>query len=308
MNKIILFYKYIHIKNPEAMRDWQRELCEKLGLKGRILIGEEGINATVGGSPKAADQYVATMKAHELFADVDYKESMADSDSFPKLKVKVRSEIVRLGIDPKLLTPENGGKHLTPEQTHKLLSEKPEDLVILDARNAFEAKIGKFENAIVPDIETFREFPDYVEKNLEQFKDKQVLMYCTGGIRCERASALLKSKNVAKEVYQIEGGIHRYVEKFPDGFFRGKNYVFDGRIAMKVNDDILSNCELCQNPCDDYTNCINAFCNKQFTACSSCLEKTNNTCCITCQELVGKQEVVVRTLPAKTSCDAFKKN
>ncbi|MGE0206629.1 MAG: rhodanese-related sulfurtransferase [Candidatus Babeliales bacterium] len=306
MNKIILFYKYIEIKNPEALRDWQRELCEKLGLKGRILIAHEGINGTVGGALEAADQYVAIMKAHELFADVDYKESMANADCFPKLKVKVRPEVVRLGIDPRELTPEHGGKHLTPEQTHELIAQKPEDLVILDARNAFEAKIGKFENAIVPDIETFREFPEYVEKNLDLFKDKQVLMYCTGGIRCERASALLKLKNVAKEVYQIEGGIHRYVEKFPDGFFRGKNYVFDGRIAMKVNNDVLSHCELCNEPCDEYTNCINAFCNKQFTACAPCLEKSGNTCSTDCQERVAQQEVVVRTLPAKTSCEVGK--
>lgn len=307
MNKIILFYKYIEITDPWQMRKWQRELCEKLGLKGRIWIAQEGINGTVGGQTEAVEEYIATMRSHELFADIDFKESLAEGESFPKLKVKVRPEVVRLGIDPQRVTAKQGGKHLTPQQAHELMAQKPEDLVILDARNEFEARIGKFENAIVPDIQHFREFPEYIAKNLDQFKDKQVLMYCTGGIRCERASALVKSKNIAKEVYQIEGGIHRYIEQFPNGFFRGKNYVFDGRVAMKVNDDVLSTCLLCKKSCDDYTNCINAFCNLQFTACAPCLKNTGNACSTQCQEKVNKQEVVVRTLPAKTSVDSPKK-
>ena len=131
----------------------------------------------------------------------------------------------------KTVTAKNGGKHLTPEETHNLIAQKPNDLVILDARNDYEWRIGAFEGAIKPDIEHFRQFPKFVDDNLEQFKDKQVLMYCTGGIRCERASTYLKEKGVAKNVYQILGGIHRYAEQYPDGFFRGKNYVFDDRIG-----------------------------------------------------------------------------
>ncbi len=306
MNKIILFYKYIEITDPWALRAQQRELCQQLGLKGRIWIAEEGINGTLSGPIEAADQYVAAMQQDERFADVDFKESFFEGETFPKLKVKVRPEVVRLGIDPRELTPENGGKHLTPQETHELITQKPDDLVIFDARNAFEAEIGKFTDAIVPDIEYFREFPEYIEKNLDKFKNKQVLMYCTGGIRCERASTLLKSKKVAKEVYQVEGGIHRYVEHYPDGHFRGKNYVFDGRVSVRVNDDILSTCELCEVSCDDYTNCVNAYCNKQFIVCDPCIDKMNNTCSKKCQELVNNQDVVIRVLPAKISGEATK--
>ena len=183
------------------------------------------------------------------------------------------------------------------------MQQKPDDLVILDARNAFEAEIGKFTDALIPNIQHFREFPDYIENNLDQFKNKQVLMYCTGGIRCERATTLLKSKNIAKEVYQIEGGIHRYAEEFPDGFFRGKNYVFDGRIAMKINDDILSNCISCKQPFDEYTICVNAKCNNHFIACKTCLLKLSNTCSNECLELIKNQKVIVRTTPAKTADD-----
>jgi predicted sulfurtransferase len=300
-NKIILFYKYIDIKYPGEIRTWLHELCESLNLKGRILIACEGINGTVGGAPENIHKYVEAMNEHPLFGDIDFKESLAEGEIFPKLKVKVRPEAVTLGIDSRELTPKDGGKHLTPDETHKLLEEKPEDLVILDARNEFEARIGKFTNAIVPEIRYFRELPKYIDDNKELFKDKQVLMYCTGGIRCERATTYLKSKNIAKEVYQIEGGIHRYIEKYPDGHFRGKNYVFDGRIAVRANDDILSNCELCQITCDDYTNCVNVLCNKQFIVCADCTTKYQNSCSTKCQKLVQEKKVDVRTIPAKTA-------
>ena len=142
-----------------------------------------------------------------------------------------------------------------------------------------------------PDINHFRELPEYIDTHLDQFKDKQVLMYCTGGIRCERASAYLKSKNIAKQVYQIEGGIHRYVEQYPDGFFRGKNYVFDNRITLKVTDDILGTCLICTTLCDNYTNCLNAKCNKHFICCDPCLNKLNNTCNTVCHDFVGHNKV-----------------
>ena len=183
---------------------------------------------------------------------------------FPKMEIKVKKEVVHLGIDPEALTINSGGDHLNPDQVHELLKNKPEDLVILDARNDYEWRIGKFENAITPEIKNFRELPEFIDENIDTFKDKQVLMYCTGGIRCERATAYLNEKNVAKKVLQIEGGIVRYCEKYPDGFFRGKNYVFDRRVAVKINDDILTHCDLCNATCDEYTNCINAECNEHY--------------------------------------------
>lgn len=300
MNKVLLFYKYIHIQDPKALCDWQRTLCESLNLKGRILIGHEGINGTVSGQVDHIESYIQEMRKQETFADVDFKESIAHGQVFPKLKVKIRDEVVRLGISPTQLTIDKTGKHLDPQEVNELI-ESNNNLVILDARNSFESKIGKFKNAITPAIEYFRQLPAFIDTHLELFKDKDVLMYCTGGIRCERASAYLKSKNVAHEVYQIKGGIHRYVEECPDGYFRGKNYVFDGRISMKVNEDILSACAICAQPCDDMTNCINAQCNEHFIACGTCIEKYQNTCSTHCLNLVLDQEVIIRTKPAHTA-------
>lgn len=301
MGKILLYYKYIYIEDPHAIMRWQKELCSNLGLKGRILIGTEGINGTVGGTEESTQLYITAMKEHSLFYDVDFKSSPGNADDFPRLRIVVRDEIVTMGINPEKFAPIHGGKHLTPQEAHRLMEEKPKDLLILDARNDFESAIGTFKDALTPDIKNFREFPNYIDKNLEQFQDKQVLMFCTGGIRCERASAYLKEKNVAKEVYQIEGGIHNYTEEFPDGFFRGKNYVFDGRIAVKINDDILGSCYICKVTCDEYTNCINAVCNLQYIACKNCIQKYNNNCSSSCQELTQKEMVITRTIPAKTT-------
>jgi predicted sulfurtransferase len=246
------------------------------------------------------------MAKNPLFTDIDYKESTGGADSFNRLYITQRKEVVHLGIDPNQLRAQDGGTHLTPEQVHELLSNKPDNLVILDARNDYEWKIGRFQNAITPDIKNFREFPEYIEKNLDQFKDKQVLMYCTGGIRCERATAYLKTKEVAQEVYQIEGGIHRYTEQYPDGYFRGKNYVFDNRVAVRINDDVLSTCSLCPAPSDDYANCMNAECNNHYLCCADCLQTYDNTCSATCQDLIVRNLVKVRPavkgLAARSCC------
>ncbi len=299
MGKIIIFYKYIEIENPHAIQKWQRSLCERLNLKGRILLGHEGINATIGGSVESLRDYKKALLEHPLFSDVDVKESDGDSSYFPRLRIVVRDEIVRMGIDPKKITARDGGKHITPQQVHTILTNKPDNLIVLDARNSYESKVGSFVDAIKPPIDNFRQLPTYIDENLDLFKDKQVLMYCTGGIRCERASAYLKSKGVTKEVYQINGGIHRYVEEYPEGFFRGKNYVFDGRVTVKINNDIVGRCDLCSTPYDEPTNCINASCNKQFIACPPCLETLKNTCDHTCLVLVSNNMVRLRTIPTK---------
>lgn len=294
MNKIILFYKYIEILYPKQVMKWQQDICTELQLKGRVLISHEGINGTLGGSVENLDSYRKSMAEHELFGAIDFKESLGGAECFPRLSVKVRNEAVSLGIPYDALTPRNAGEHLTPQETHQLIADNPQNLVILDARNNYEWAIGKFENAITPNIENFRDLPQYIDENIDQFKDKQVLMYCTGGIRCERASAYLNEKKVAQKVYQMEGGIHRYVEKYPDGFFRGKNYVFDGRISVKINDDILGSCAICKNPCDDYYNCLNAVCNDHFICCIQCIERFNKACSEKCQVLIAENKVAQR--------------
>ncbi len=299
MGTILLFYKYVHIENPEAMRKWQRGLCESLHLTGRIILAHEGINATLGGTDEQIATYVQTMEKHGLFGGIDWKYAQGGAQAFPKLKISVKEEIVRLGVDPNQVTVADTGVHLTPEQVHELIRTKGKDLVILDTRNDYEYAVGKFEGAELPPIKTFREFPAYVDQQLEKYKDKEVLMYCTGGVRCERATAYLVQKEVAKTVYQIEGGIQRYIEKFPNGYFRGKNYVFDARVAIRVNDDILANCTQCQTPCDDYINCTNVLCNKHVIVCSSCSVSLENACSPECHNLILSKQTKARAPFAK---------
>jgi predicted sulfurtransferase len=293
MGKILLFYKYTPFECPNRILKWQQQVCENLNLTGRIIIAKEGINGTVGGSDEACAIYKKIMLKHPQLSDMDIKESDGGTEHFPRMRIVVKNEIVRLGTDKGAI--ENTGTHLTPDQTHALLSAKPENLVILDARNIFEAEVGAFKDAVIPDIRHFRDFPNYIDQNVDTFKDKQVLMYCTGGIRCERASAYLKEKNVAQEVYQIEGGIHRYTEKYPDGYFRGKNYVFDGRLATRINDDIVGTCFLCSASYDEHTNCHNVKCNKHVIICSPCIQTYDNCCSPACAELVRSGAVQKRS-------------
>jgi len=294
MGKVIIFYKYVHIEYPKQVLKWQKKICQELGLKGRIFLAHEGINGTLGGPTEHIERYKKIMSEHPLFGGIDYKESPGNADFFPRLYVVVRTEIVHLGISPQTLTAAQGGVHLKPDQVHALIERKPDNLVILDMRNDYESRIGKFEGAITPPIENFRELPAYIDQHLDQFKDKQVLAYCTGGIRCERATAYLKQKQVTQEVYQIEGGIQRYVEQYPDGYFRGKNYVFDDRIAVKITDDILTQCDLCPTACDEYTNCMNAECNAHYIACAQCRQQYANCCSQRCTDLVISKQVKMR--------------
>lgn len=291
---IIIFYKYVPISNPNAIRSWQKSVCTRLQLKGRIILASEGINGCLGGSDESLQEYQGLMEQHPLFSNIDYKISPGNTDCFPKLKVMIRNEIVNLGLDPEVVKAQDAGMALSPVEVHELLSKKRDNLVILDCRNKCESDIGIFSGAIPSNTKYFRELPGYIDSNLDIFKDKDVLMYCTAGVRCERSTAYLKSKNVAKNVYHIRGGIQRYAEQFPDGFFRGKNYVFDGRLTVKVTDDILGSCLICQTPCDDYNNCMNAACNKHFICCSPCLNEYKSCCSKNCQTLVEEQKVPIR--------------
>jgi predicted sulfurtransferase len=301
MGKILLYYKYVQVPKPSETVKEHKKLCEELGLRGRILIAQEGINGSVGGSDEATEKYKEAMNAHPLFNDMDFKESEGDAECFPRMQVTAKPTIVNLGIDPRELTADQRGTYLSPEEVHALLTEKPEDLVLLDTRNNFEWRVGTFIDSIKPDIDNFRDLPTYIDQHLDDYKDKRVLMFCTGGIRCERATGYLKQKGVAKEVYHIKGGIHRYTEKYPDGFFRGKNYVFDARITQKITDDILGTCDHCKQPNDDYTNCINAACNKQIIVCPNCIDSYHHTCSERCAELVQTKQVPTRVIPKRYS-------
>lgn len=299
MGKILLFYKYITVPCPKQILTWQQAICTRLNFTGRIILAHEGINGTIGGSISEIEQYKYAMAKHKLFHDIDFKEGEGDESHFPRLKIVIKEEIVRLGINPQQLTIRNRGTHLTPKQAHNLIKQQPNDLLLLDCRNTYESCVGTFTKAVRPNIQRFREFPTYIDNNHALFKNKQVLMFCTGGIRCERASAYVKKLGNTKEVYQIMGGIHRYVEQYPDGFFRGKNYVFDRRVTVRVNNDILSACYTCKKPCDIYTNCLNAECNKHYLSCELCRVQLNNTCGEQCKLLVATKKVKKR-LPLHT--------
>lgn len=285
MEKILLYYKYVTLEDPVSIANWQRSLGEQFGLMGRVLIAPEGINGTVSGPNAAIESYQQETTDHPLFADLIFKKESCPPHCFPRLQVTVKKNIVQFGTS---ISPNHAGIHISPAQAHLLMQEQPDDLLIFDARNAFESRIGAFEHAVKPPIEFFRDLPTYIDTHEEIFKNKRVLMYCTGGIRCELASAYLAQKNIAKEVMQLEDGIIAYAHQFPDGgFFHGKNYVFDARVAVPITDEILTTCDICTTQaCDEYTHCLNASCNKQFICCITCKHMLENMCSTTCQTAV----------------------
>ncbi|MFS8130545.1 MAG: rhodanese-related sulfurtransferase [Candidatus Dojkabacteria bacterium] len=282
METVLLYYKYTEIKNPEELREKQFELCTKLGLKGRILIAAEGINGTIGGDESACQEYIKVTSEFPGLDGVDWKISHNTDESFPKLRVVVRDEVVsfRAPVDLKHKAP-----YIQPEELREVL-ESDKDVVIIDARNNYESDIGKFKNAITPDIKNFREFPEFV-KSIEHLKDKPIVTYCTGGIRCEKASAYLVEQGFTN-VRQLHGGIAKYGEEAGGKDFQGSMYVFDKRIHVPVNSEnpeIITECLHCGVKSEKYINCCNAKCNKQFICCEECDVKFDGGCSKECKEL-----------------------
>jgi UPF0176 protein len=279
VEKILLYYKFTPIADPELARLWQRSLCEKLHLKGRILISKHGINGTVGGKLEDLRAYVRETKQFAGFKDTVFKWSDGTSDHFPRLSVKVRDEIVAFGAAEELKVDERGvvggGKHLKPEQLHQLVEEKGDDVVFFDGRNAYEAKVGKFKNAIVPDVRTSKDFITELESGkYDAIKDKPVVTYCTGGIRCEILSSLMKNRGF-EEVYQMDGGIVKYGEKYgDDGLWEGSLYVFDDRMGVEFSDHakVIGSCTHCNGPTSNYENCALKTCNELVLICENCLQ------------------------------------
>ncbi len=280
MNRIALYYAFTPLPDPEAVRLWQRTLCEKLGLRGRILISKDGINGTVGGELNAVKAYVKATREYPALKKMDIKYSEGSAEDFPRLSVKVRPEIVSFGAPGELKVDENGvvggGTHLRPEELHELVEAKKaagEDVVFFDGRNAFEAQIGKFKGAVVPDVSTTHDFIKELESGkYDDLKDKPVVTYCTGGVRCEVLSALMVNRGF-QEVYQMKGGIVRYGETFGDeGLWEGSLYVFDKRMHMEFTDDAVTigECVRCHAPTSKFENCSNPSCRKLTLYCSEC--------------------------------------
>ena len=278
--KILLYYKYVSIADPEKLKVEQRELCTRLNLKGRILISSEGLNGTVAGTPTEIDEYVAVTSAYPEFQDLEWKISWADEQVFPKLRIVVREEIVTLGFRKtgKDIPIEEKANYIEPEELLAMY-ESDEDFVILDARNLYEAEVGKFKDAIIPPIDNFREFPEFVT-SIENYKNKNVVTYCTGGVRCEKASAYLRQQGF-KHVRQLHGGIHEYCEKADGKYFEGEMFVFDKRLHIPVNTinpKVISRCVYCDSAVTRYIDCAEHSCAELFICCAECEEKYLSMC------------------------------
>lgn len=280
---VILFYKYVPIADPAAFAEDQRKLCSSLALKGRLLIAREGINGTLAGTAASIDTYLADLKNDSRFADMEIKISGGDETAFPKLSIKVRPEIVTLNAGPEIVADQDN--HLSPAEWKHALESDP-DIVVVDVRNRYESDVGKFENAIACDIDNFRDLPAYTDR-LEDLKDKKVLMYCTGGIRCEKASALFRSKGF-KSVFQLHGGIVTYQKEFGNDHWLGECFVFDQRMTVKVPENLklISKCAHSERFTTRFVNCLNPRCNRLYLLadeteqenpdtryCSECLAK-----------------------------------
>jgi UPF0176 protein len=294
MNKVILYYKFVPVRDPDMTMRWQRELCTRLQLKGRIIISKHGINGTLGGDIENLREYKREMNRSVIFKGIMYKWSDGTGKEFPRLSVKVRPELVAFQAAEEIEVNEKGvvggGKHLKPEQLHKLIEERGDDVVLFDGRNAYEAKIGRFKNAVVPDTKTTRDFKKEIKSDkYNDIKDKPVVTYCTGGVRCEILSALMKREGF-KEVYQIDGGIVKYGEKFgDDGLWEGSLYIFDGRMNHRFSEKSkdIADCTHCGQKTSNYENCANLSCNRLVLICNTCA--TNKSFCgdPACKKEVG---------------------
>ena len=290
--KILLYYVFTPLADPEAIRLWQRDLCESLGLRGRILISKDGLNGTVGGDLPALKRYVRKTRQYAPFAEIDFKwsegtgvdESGASLD-FPRLVVKVRDEIVSFG-SPDSLTVDaggvvGGGTRLAPAELHALVAERGDDVVFFDGRNAFEAEIGRFRGAVVPDVANTRDFAAELDSGkYDHLKGQPVVTYCTGGIRCEVLSSLMTDRGFG-EVYQLEGGIVRYGEAYgDDGLWDGSLYVFDQRMSVDFSDHaaVLGHCQVCGAGTKNMLNCRDLSCREQLVACPDCVALAAPAC------------------------------
>lgn len=277
MQKILLYYKFTPIQDPATMLLWQKTLTDSLNLRGRILIAPHGLNGTVGGELDDLKRYIAETKRFPGFKDIVFKWSDGGREDFPRMNVKVRDEIVAFDAADELRVDETGviggGKHLKPKQVHELVEKHGDDVVFFDGRNAHEAAIGKFKNAVVPNTHTSRDFIAELESGkYDDLKNKPIVTYCTGGIRCEILSSLMKNRGF-EEVYQMDGGIVKYGESYADdGLWEGSLRVFDDRMTVNFskNPKVIGECTHCQMKTSNYENCAFSNCNDLVLICDDC--------------------------------------
>jgi UPF0176 protein len=297
--KVILYYIFTPLKDPAAIKIWQKKLCKNLNLKGRIIISSHGINGTLGGNMADLKNYVSQTKTYDGFANIKFKWSDGTGNDFPKLSVKVRPELVAFGYPDEIKVDKNGvvggGKHLRPAEVDELVAQRGDDVVFFDGRNAFEAQVGRFKNAVVPDTVTTRDFVSEIESGkYDHLKDKPIVTYCTGGIRCEVLSSVMKTRGF-KEVYQIDGGIVSYGKEFgDDSLWEGSLFTFDDRISIEFSDKSksIAKCEKCSAPANRFYDCPKVPCNSINILCAKCAEKMNDEICKHPQRKYSNAELI----------------
>ncbi|MFC7401227.1 rhodanese-related sulfurtransferase [Citricoccus sp. GCM10030269] len=297
VSKIALYYRFVPLSDPEAVRLWQQALASHWGLTGRIIVSPHGINGTVGGPIDAVKQYVKTTRSYGPFAGLEVKWSDGSAEDFPRLSVKVRPELVTFDAPEEITVTEDGvedtGTHVTPEELHQLVAAKEAEgtpVVFLDGRNAVEAKIGRFKGAVVPETTTTRDFIDELESGkYDDLKDQPIVTYCTGGIRCEVLTALMRHRGFG-EVYQLDGGIATYGDAYGDsGLWEGSLAVFDRRMHLEFSDHaaILGRCTACGTPTHELRNCSDPSCQTLDTVCDDCAAATPDRICEDCAHHAG---------------------
>ncbi|HEU5114761.1 MAG TPA: rhodanese-related sulfurtransferase [Candidatus Paceibacterota bacterium] len=293
-HEILLYYKYASIRNPEKFAAEQRAFCAAHGLTGRIIVAKEGINGTVEGTVEDTRAYREFLGAKPGFKNVHWKISEGIGGAFPRLSVKVRPEIVSLSltksaetdVDPRKVT----GVHLAPRDLKKWF-DRGEKFTIIDMRNDYEHKVGAFEGSVLPPLKNFRDLPRVMPKLKKHSKEK-VLTVCTGGVRCEKASGYLIKKGF-KDVYQLDGGIVSFMEKYPGEHFNGSLYVFDGRVTMHFGGkkrQVIGRCDKCGKKTESYADCANQNCKNQMLCCSACLKAKKAYCSEKCRKLVANKK------------------
>ncbi len=286
--QILLYYCYAKISNPEKFREDHHFFCLDLNLRGRIIIASEGINGTVSGIQSSCEKYMAKLKSDPRFAGIEFKIEPYHQHAFQKLHVRVKEEIVNMGM-PQIDPTQNTGKYLEPHEFQNIKDDP--QVVLLDVRSNYEHHLGKFKNALTMDLENFRDFPQKIEQ-LDHLRNKKVITYCTGGIKCEKASAYLLDQGF-ENVYQLHGGIIKYGLEQGGEDFEGKCYVFDNRVAAevnRVNPTTLARCYLCHQLNDRMVNCANPHCNRHVPICEDCGAKLQGACSEACLNHPDKRE------------------
>lgn len=287
----ISFYHYVHIPNPQIFRDYLYQMLNNLQVVGRIYVAKEGINAQISVPTDNYIRFQDELYSIDFLNGIRLNKAVEEPGGvfpFLKLKVKVRDKILADGLNDENFDVTNKGKHLTAEEFNTLTNDP--NTILIDFRNHYEHEVGHFKGAILPDVDTFRESLPLIEETyLKGNEDKNIVMYCTGGIRCEKASAWYKHRGF-KNVHQLEGGIIKYAndcrEQGIENKFLGKNFVFDERRGERISGEIISKCHQCGEPCDTHTNCANEACHLLFIQCENCREKMENCCSDACVEIV----------------------